>query len=80
MNLYYLSQDQNRGYDTYDAMVVAAESEQDARTIGPYGNIPRDDYNDDCWAHTPDHVDVRLLGEAKEGTERGIILSSFNAG
>lgn len=35
MKLYLLSQGSVSGYDTYDAVVVAAESEEDARTIHP---------------------------------------------
>lgn len=35
MNLYLISQDINNNYDTYDAAVVAAESEDDARAIHP---------------------------------------------
>lgn len=35
MNLYLISQDINVAYDTYDSAVVAAESEQDARTMHP---------------------------------------------
>ena len=31
------------------------------------------------WAH-PKHVQVEYIGEAKEGTEKGVILASFNAG
>jgi hypothetical protein len=35
MNLYLVSQDINTGYDTYDSMIVSAESEIDARNIHP---------------------------------------------
>ena len=35
MKLYLISQDVNDGYDTYDSAVVAAESEEDARSIHP---------------------------------------------
>ena len=35
MNIYLVSQSISNGYDTYDSMVVAAESEEDARTIHP---------------------------------------------
>jgi len=35
MNLYLISQTQNRNYDTYDSAVVAAESEEHARAIHP---------------------------------------------
>jgi hypothetical protein len=55
-----LTQNQNNGYDTYDSAVVAAESEEAARST-----------------NTIDGVTVKLLGEAKEGTEAGIILASL---
>jgi hypothetical protein len=35
MNLYLITQQENRDYDTYDSAVVAAKSEQDARSINP---------------------------------------------
>jgi hypothetical protein len=35
MKLFVISQDINTDYDTYDSAVVAAESEDDARTINP---------------------------------------------
>lgn len=33
MNLYYLHQNENNSYDTYDSMVIAAESEEDAKYL-----------------------------------------------
>lgn len=38
MHLYKLSQEINNEYDTYDSLIVCAESEEDARTISPSGN------------------------------------------
>lgn len=35
MNLYLISQDKNRGYDTYSSAVVAAKNEEHARHIHP---------------------------------------------
>jgi len=35
MNIYLLTQDVNNGYDTYDSVVVAAKSPEDAREIHP---------------------------------------------
>lgn len=35
MNLYLISQDANKGYDTYDSAVVAAESPEEAVKIYP---------------------------------------------
>lgn len=87
MKLWLLTQDINAGYDTHDSVVVAAETEDDARLITP----------DQCWlsekpfkgfagctmtswANTPDQVSVKFLGDAAPGIERGIVLASFNAG
>jgi hypothetical protein len=58
-------------YDTYDSAIVAADSEEEARNM-PVG----DKYS---WCE-PKDVQVEYIGEAKDGTEKGIILSSFNAG
>lgn len=77
MNLYLLSQDENDDYDTYDVMVVAAETEDEARNI-----LPMNDRwgESDCWATKPENVTVRLIGTAAEGIKAGPILKSFNAG
>jgi hypothetical protein len=84
MNLYLLKQDVNTGYNTYDSVVVAAESEDIARLIPPI-DIERYDDEDpyyywDCdWAR-PEDVRVILIGTAHSGIEQGVILASFNAG
>lgn len=83
MNLYLLTQDDNEGYDTFDSMVVAAKSADDARLIQP--NDFGEDlniwiYNHETWASHPQKVKVQFLGVAAKGTEKGIILESFNAG
>ena len=41
MNLYLISQDSNRDYDTYDSAVVAAVNEKDASVMHPYGRKKR---------------------------------------
>ena len=78
MKLYLLNQIQNRGYDTYDACIVAAENEDAARLITPCPREWGDEFS--TWASEPKYVEVEYLGEAVEGTETGVILSSFNAG
>lgn len=88
MKLWLLSQGDHNGYDTFDSMVVAAETEQEARLIHPTETwvftkeIQGYDYwkNDFTWASSPESVEVKLIGEAVEGTAKGIILASFNAG
>lgn len=78
MNLYIISQTVNRGYDTYDSAVVAAETEEAARNAHPYSG--RDlGYDTFGWTE-PKYVRVELIGLAVEGTTAGVIVASFNAG
>lgn len=75
MKLYVLSQYVNNSYDVYLSCVVAADSEEDAITITPCHPTRVSDE----WVNTED-IEVLHIGEAKEGTERGVIHASFNAG
>lgn len=88
MNLYKISQSVNNGYDTYDSAVVAAESEEQAKTIHPADYV---DVGDDQWFKQDYHygqhswampIDVKVgyIGEARPGLESGVICASFNAG
>jgi hypothetical protein len=85
MNLYLLTQDENTGYDTYDSMVVAAESESAAAIIHPSSYISYGDgewrWSDDSgsWATKPENVTCKLIGKAEPGI-KGVVLTSFNAG
>lgn len=82
MNLYLLSQTVNDGYDTYDSVVVAAETPENAIQIHP--NETK--FKDWTWEETGSWVDelnevsCNLIGKAVEGTEEGVILASFRAG
>lgn len=82
MNLYYLTQDSNNDYDTYDSVIVAAKSEDEARVIHPAGEpLPHwNPWEQSSWVPSPDLVKVYLIGTAIEGTEQGVVLASFNAG
>jgi len=77
MNIYFLSQSDNTGYDTYDSCVVYAESEDEARQIHPssYGG-----FSSRTWASCPENVEVDYLGTDAKVTRAGLILASFNAG
>ncbi len=79
MNLYLISQDKNDGYDTYDAAVVAANTENEARMIHPGGGANIDDIPPNCWVANAEDVSVRLIGTAVSGRWLGVILASFNA-
>lgn len=88
MKLYYISQSEVKGYDTYSALVVCAESEESARLIHPrqhlydlyLGDGLRKMWQDSSWCSSPEHVKVEYLGEAADNIKRGIILESFHAG
>lgn len=72
LKIYRLTQDENTGYDTYDSAVVAAENPKEAQQI----RVGSPDYT---WA-VPEKVKVELIGTAKRGVKKGILLASFHAG
>ena len=82
MNLYLISQDVNWNYDTYDSAIVAARTNKEARMIHPEGIK---NWNGKCsekyssWAPFED-VNAKIIGVAKMGTTKGVVLASFNAG
>lgn len=90
MHLYKISQTRNRDWDTYTAAIVAAESAEEAVLIHPNGGgqtyestleYPgplRDNWQDE-WA-APCHIQVEYIGEAKDGTQKGVILANYRAG
>lgn len=93
MNLYLLTQNENRGYDSYDSAIVAAENEDEARKICPSGMYEwRDGWfyyhrpnsfqsrRRTDWANDIANISVRLIGIADPTVGRGLILASFNAG
>lgn len=73
------------GYDVYDSLVVAAETEDKARDTHPTcggvfdANDPRK-WDSSAWAAYPDQVKAEYLGEAASGIVAGVIVASFNAG
>ena len=80
LNLYLVSQEENTGYDTYSAFVVAAESVEEARSFDPYGGkMDWTDWNPH-WCLTEQAVKVKLIGKAVEGSSTGVVLASFQAG
>ena len=79
MNLYLISQTENNGWDTYDSAVVAAPSEEIAKTMHPNGSFVFED-NYPNWAKSPESVSCQLIGVAVDGTPQGVFCASFNAG
>jgi hypothetical protein len=81
LNLYLISQNENNDYDTYDSAVVAAPDENAARLIHPETGRPAEaaDWSW-TWTSDPSKVNVKLIGQALDGTKIGAICSSYNAG
>lgn len=79
MKLWKISQHINNGYDTYDAAVVAAETEAEAKLIDP-GDGENIRETSRWWTGNASNVFCEYLGDAKEGTKKGVICASFNAG
>lgn len=82
MKLWLISQDKNDDYDTYDSAVVAAATEEEARHMTPRGrDIGENESAWSCdWVKDPNDVTVKLVGTATEGTKKGVICASYNAG
>jgi len=79
VKLFLISQTENNDWDTWDAVVVCAESEDAARLIHP--NHCRE-WGDSFsgWCSSPDLVTVEYIGEASDDLLPGVVLGSFNAG
>lgn len=95
MNLYKLTQSVNNGWDTYDSVIVSAETIQDAVRIHPNsfdGEVIRWDernesffrcgaeYQCSSWAKDIKDVEVELIGVATPDIKEGVVVASFNAG
>lgn len=84
MNIYKIWQEENDDYDTYDSAVVIAKNEEEAIDINPCGSgemdweSPTKMYSG--WVQSRELVKVEYMGEAKEGSLKGVIVASYNAG
>ena len=81
MDLYLISQDKNENYDTYDSAIVAAKTNKEARMIHPSDLYDNWDGEDKFGSWTSaENVNAKIIGVAKKGTAKGVVLASFNAG
>jgi hypothetical protein len=92
MYLYLLSQSQNTDGDTFDSIIVVANSEEEAVLIHPYGaNCTFDEegcwksvewtWFSNVWAYHPSHVRCKLIGVADAKYDKPqVVWASFNAG
>jgi hypothetical protein len=84
MNLYLLTQNANKEYNTYDSCIVAADTEDEARHIHPSAFHKYDNWYESktasySWTH-PINVDVLFIGVAAPELCKGVVLASFDAG
>ena len=91
LNLYFISQNINNDYDTFDSAVVVASSEEEAKLITPVSlDCAMDLYNNNFEYATehilsrwckPVFVQVTYLGKAASHLKSGeVVCASFNAG
>jgi hypothetical protein len=74
MKLFKLYQTVNSGYNTYDSMVIAAETDTEAIEISmEYASKYE-------WVSNVGDIVVEYLGEAQPDIKVDVIISSFNAG
>ncbi len=92
MNIYHVCAPVH-GYDTFDSFVCFAPDSETAKRMSPrtgeilnfddayaYGNHWSNPNPFNEWCRDLDQIQVTYLGSNSEQSERGIILSSFNAG
>lgn len=60
MKVYLISQDVNKGYETYDSAVVIAESEDMAKAIHPAGYSVLGIREEILWSLQDDEIDEAL--------------------
>lgn len=84
MKLYKLTQNDCKGYDTYSAMLVSAENEEEAKRFHPFSfgrNIDNIDFWGNWgWAKRVENVITEYLGNCKPEEISRIIMVSFNKG
>ena len=90
MNIYLISRPEDAGWNEYKSAVVYANSESEAKTIHPAGDIftsemnpldnPFSDWYKNVWESTPETVIVEYVGSNKKIKDPYVILSSFRAG
>lgn len=96
MKIYLLTQDIKRGYDTYDSMIVAANTVKEAIRFSPsshyewsdilkswefvYWDGRRKAESHNTWCDDINQIIVTEIGLANPNIRSGVILASFNAG
>ena len=95
MKLWRIWQNENKGWDTFDSAVVAANTAEEARCTYPEKYGGNTHWNGSKWSRqlrdgkvvdgssycwtTPEYVSVEFLADGYDGPA-GIVVASFNAG
>lgn len=74
--IYLLTQSYYTGYDTYDSMIIIAESKKEAIQI----SIDEEGGFYKAWPSKSTMIDCELIGAPLATQSNGIVLASFNAG
>lgn len=64
----------------FDACIVCAESEDEAKHIHPDGRLKWNYVEPEpwrAWAESPEYVRCKLIGTAAEGIEKGVVMSCY---
>ncbi len=77
MKLFLISQTHNTNYGTFDSAIVAALDAAQAKSTHPGDWDVGECGWDYGWA-APEHIHVKHIGTALEGTQAGVICASFN--
>lgn len=79
MKLFIISREIGIEYDVYKSAVVAAESEEHARTIHPSDGLDIDkfNYSHEEWVTDLSLITVKYIGEAAPGTKAGSIHAYY---
>ena len=83
MKIYLLTQAEVNNYDTYDSMVVIAESAEKAQHMHPCGRTIEEQQEKyaPVWATSASNVIVTLIGDALENLQQEtVVCASYNAG
>lgn len=80
LKIYKLERTDTVKYDEFEAFIVIASSEDDARSWHPEGEVKKDDDRWPTWTNDPSKINVVDLGIAKPGSKPGVVLTNFNAG
>lgn len=80
LNLYLVSQTENQDYEAFSAFIVAAESEEEAKSFDPYGGKMDWTAWNWHWCLTEKAVKVKLIGKAAKEQASEVILASSHTG